>query len=153
MAPLVDIANLRYSYPEMSEAALDGVDLALDGGICVVTGPSGGGKSTLLRLFNGLVPHLHGGRISGRASVDGNDVLRTPARRLATSVGFVFQDAEFQAVHATVERDIAFGLENLGTPPRLMRQRVGDVMERLGIGLLRERTIASLSGGERQRVA
>jgi energy-coupling factor transport system ATP-binding protein len=153
MAPLVDIANLRYSYPEMSEAALDGVDLALDGGICLVAGPSGGGKSTLLRLLNGLVPHLHGGRISGSAAVNGNDVLRTPARRLATSVGFVFQDAEFQAVHATVERDIAFGLENLGTPPRLMRQRVGDVMERLGIGHLRERTIASLSGGERQRVA
>jgi energy-coupling factor transport system ATP-binding protein len=153
MAPLVDIANLRYSYPEMSGAALDDVDLALDDGICLVAGPSGGGKSTLLRLLNGLVPHLHGGRISGRAMVNNNDVLRTPARRLATSVGFVFQDAEFQAVHATVERDIAFGLENLGTPPQLMRPRVADVMERLGIGHLRDRAITSLSGGERQRVA
>jgi energy-coupling factor transport system ATP-binding protein len=153
MAPLVDIAGLSYSYPEAAVAALDDVELALDGGICVVAGPSGGGKSTLLRLFNGLVPHLHGGRISGRASVDGSDVLRTPARRLATSVGFVFQDAERQAVHATVERDIAFGLENLGIPQRLMRQRVGEVMERLAIVHLRERSIASLSGGERQRVA
>jgi energy-coupling factor transporter ATP-binding protein EcfA2 len=153
MAPLVDVAALRYTYPEMAGAALDGVDLALDSGICLVAGPSGGGKSTLLRLLNGLVPHLHGGRISGRAAVDGHDVLRTPARRLATSVGFVFQDAERHAVHATVERDIAFGLENLGTSPPQMRQRVGEVMERLGIDHLRDRTIASLSGGERQRVA
>jgi energy-coupling factor transporter ATP-binding protein EcfA2 len=153
MAPLVDIATLRYSYPEMAGPALDCVDLALDRGICLVAGPSGGGKSTLLRLLNGLVPHLHGGRISGRATVDGHDVLRTAPRRLATSVGFVFQDAERHAVHATVERDIAFGLENLGTSPAEMRRRVGEVMDRLGIGHLRERTIASLSGGERQRVA
>ncbi len=153
MAPLIDVAGVRYSYPEMSGAALDGVDLALDGGICVVAGPSGGGKSTLLRLFNGLVPHLYGGRIRGRAFVAGRDVLRTPTRRLATSIGFVFQDAERQAVHATVARDIAFGLENLATPPTEMRQRVAEVMERLGITHLRARTIAGLSGGERQRVA
>ncbi len=153
MAALVDIACLAYRYPEMSAPALDAVDLVLDSGMCLVAGPSGGGKSTLLRLLNGLVPHLHGGRISGRATVDGRDVLRTPARRLATSVGFVFQDAERQAVHATVERDVAFGLENLGTAPAAMRLRVGEIMERLGIVHLAERSIASLSGGERQRVA
>lgn len=153
MAPLVDVAALSYRYPEAAVAALDAVDLALDGGITVVAGPSGGGKSTLLRLLNGLVPHLYGGRIGGRAIVDGHDVLRTPSRRLATSVGFVFQDAERQAVHATVERDIAFGLENLAVAPATMRDRVRDVMEALGIAHLRDRTIATLSGGERQRVA
>jgi energy-coupling factor transport system ATP-binding protein len=153
MAALVDITGLRYRYPEAATAALDGVDLSIDGGLTVVAGPSGGGKSTLLRLLNGLVPHLYGGRIAGRAIVDGHNVLRTPSRRLATSVGFVFQDAERQAVHATVERDIAFGLENIGMAPAAMRRRVGDVMEALGIAHLRDRTIATLSGGERQRVA
>jgi energy-coupling factor transporter ATP-binding protein EcfA2 len=153
MAPLVDVAALTYRYPGVPDAALDSVDLRLDSGICLVAGPSGGGKSTLLRVFNGLVPHLHGGRIGGSARVDGHDVLRTPARQLATSVGFVFQDAERQAVHATVERDIAFGLENLGIGPARMRRRVGEVMERLDIAHLAPRSIASLSGGERQRVA
>jgi energy-coupling factor transport system ATP-binding protein len=153
MAPLVDIAALSYRYPERSIAALDRVDLAIDGGLTVVAGPSGGGKSTLLRLLNGLVPHLHGGRIGGRAVVDGRDVLRTPSRRMATSVGFVFQDAERQAVHATVERDIAFGLENLAVTPAAMHGRVAEVMDALEIAHLRSRTIASLSGGERQRVA
>jgi energy-coupling factor transporter ATP-binding protein EcfA2 len=153
MAPLVDVAALTYRYPEMAGAALDRVDLRLDSGICLVAGPSGGGKSTLLRLFNGLVPRLHGGRVSGTARIDGHDVLRTPVRRLATSVGFLFQDAERQAVHATVERDIAFGLENLAVEPAQMHRRVAEVMERLRITHLASRTIASLSGGERQRVA
>ena len=153
MAPLVDIAGVRYRYPEMSEAALAGIDLTLDGGLCVVGGPSGGGKSTLLRLLNGLVPHLHGGHIGGRASIDGRDVLRTATRHLATSVGFVFQDAERQAVYATVERDVAFGLENLGVPTPEMRERVSAILEELGLGGLRGRSIATLSGGERQRVA
>ncbi len=153
MAPLVDIAGLRYRYPEGVELALDGIDLVLDRGLCVVAGPSGGGKSTLLRLLNGLVPHMYGGHVSGRAAVDGHDILRTPARRLARSVGFVFQDAERQAVHATVARDVAFGLENLGVPAPMMRGRVDDILEHLAIAHLRDRTIATLSGGERQRVA
>ncbi len=153
MAPLVDIAGLRYSYPATLLPALEDVHLQLDGGICVVAGPSGGGKSTLLRLFNGLVPHMYGGRIAGRARVRGHDVLRTPTRRMATSVGFVFQDAERQGVYATVERDIAFGLENIGVPAGEMRRRVNDILERLDLGHLRARSITTLSGGERQRVA
>ncbi|MDQ2959664.1 MAG: energy-coupling factor ABC transporter ATP-binding protein, partial [Candidatus Dormibacteraeota bacterium] len=127
MAPLVELSRVRYAYPEARGPALDAVSMTFDGGLCAVTGPSGGGKSTLLRLLNGLVPHLHGGRIGGRVTVDGFEVLRTPTRRLATSVGFVFQDAERQAVHATVERDIAFGLENLGCEPAEMRRRVHDI--------------------------
>ncbi|MDQ6845961.1 MAG: ATP-binding cassette domain-containing protein, partial [Candidatus Dormibacteraeota bacterium] len=153
MAPLVDIAGLRYRYPESKEPALADVDLTLDGGLCVVGGPSGGGKSTLLRLFNGLVPHLYGGRIRGRACIDGRDVLRTATRHLATTVGFVFQDAERQGVYATVERDIAFGLENLGVPAPEMRRRVDAIAQQLGLDGLRGRSIATLSGGERQRVA
>jgi energy-coupling factor transport system ATP-binding protein len=153
MAPLVDITGLRYRYPQSPLLALDGVDLTLDSGLTLVAGPSGGGKSTLLRLLNGLVPHMHGGRISGAVMVDGRDVLRTPTRRLATSVGFVFQDAERQAVHTVVEADIAFGLENLAVPREEMHRRVRDVTDALGIGHLRDRTIATLSGGERQRVA
>ena len=153
MAPLVDISGVSYRYPDAATAALDGVDLAIDGGLTIVAGGSGGGKSTLLRLLNGLIPHQHGGRIAGRAVVDGRDVLRTPPRALATSVGFVFQDAEKQAVHTTVARDIAFGLENLGAAPALMHERVDEVMAAMGIDALRGRSIASLSGGERQRVA
>ncbi|HEY6468854.1 MAG TPA: ATP-binding cassette domain-containing protein [Candidatus Dormibacteraeota bacterium] len=150
------VASLRgftYRYPNASRAALDDVDLDVDDGITVVAGASGSGKSSLLRVFNGLVPHFHGGTVSGFAEVCGRDVITTPTRTLAAQVGFVFQDPELQAVYPTVERDAAFGLENIGTPPTLMLRRVGEALERAGIAHLRSRAVATLSGGERQRLA
>ncbi|MDQ6899932.1 MAG: ATP-binding cassette domain-containing protein, partial [Candidatus Dormibacteraeota bacterium] len=111
MAPAT-LRDLSYQYPAAAELALRAVDLELGAGLTGLVGPSGGGKSTLLRLFNGLVPHFHGGRISGQVTVGGLDVLRTPTRRLAREVGFVFQDPELQAVRSWVEREVAFGLEN-----------------------------------------
>ena len=105
----------------------------------LVVGPSGSGKSSFLRVFNGLVPHFHGGRIAGKATVFGLDVLETRTRILARSVGFVFQDPERQRVYPTVEREVAFGLENVGVERDEMRRRTGEALERLGIAALRER--------------
>ncbi|HTC85556.1 MAG TPA: ATP-binding cassette domain-containing protein [Candidatus Acidoferrum sp.] len=150
---LAEFDGVSYWYPGRTARALDGVDLSLEPGLTLVVGPSGSGKSSFLRLFNGLVPHFHGGRIAGRASVFGLDVLETPTRILARSVGFVFQDPERQRVYPTVERDVAFGLENIGVERVEMRRRTGAALERLGIAPLRDRPLATLSGGERQRVA
>ena len=83
----------------------------------------------------------------------GHDVITTPTRVLATKVGFVFQDPELQSVYPTVERDVAFGLENIGMPRSAMPERVSDALERTGIAHLRGRAVATLSGGERQRLA
>jgi energy-coupling factor transport system ATP-binding protein len=121
--------------------------------LTVVAGPSGGGKSTLLRVFNGLVPHFHGGRISGGARVVGLDVVATPTRHLARDVGFVFQDPELQTVYNVVGREVAFGLENIGIPPREMAGRVEEALHAAGVAHLVGRTVSTLSGGERQRVA
>ena len=85
------VAALRgftYRYPNAGPLALDNVDLAVNDGITLVAGASGSGKSSLLRVFNGLVPHFHGGTVSGFAEVCGRDVITTPTRVLATSVGF-----------------------------------------------------------------
>lgn len=150
---LATIGALTYWYPGAREPALRDVDASLEPGLTLVVGPSGSGKSSYLRLFNGLVPHFHGGRIGGSVTVCGLDVLRTPTRVLARSVGFVFQDPEKQRVYGTVEREVAFGLENVGLARPDMRERTDEVLERLGIGALRERAITTLSGGERQRVA
>jgi energy-coupling factor transporter ATP-binding protein EcfA2 len=146
-------ARLSYWYPGSATPALDCVDLAVDGGIVALAGASGSGKSTALRVFNGLVPHFHGGTVRGRACVLGMDVLSHPTRRLARDVGFLFQDPELQAVYATVDRDVAFGLENLGVPRPAMLSRVHDALERAGIGALAGRAVNTLSGGERQRLA
>jgi energy-coupling factor transport system ATP-binding protein len=147
------LCGLTYAYPDAAEPALSAVDLTIEPGLTVVAGPSGGGKSTLLRVFNGLVPHFHGGRIGGRARVGQLDVVRTPTRRLAREVGFVFQDPEMQTVYGVVEREVAFGPENLAVPERELPDRVAEALETVGVADLRERRIVTLSGGERQRVA
>lgn len=150
---IATLAGFRYSYPNAVLPSLDGIDLDIDDGVTLIAGASGSGKSSLLRVFNGLVPHFHGGTVEGSATVCGHDVISTPTRVLATKVGFVFQDPELQSVYPSVERDVAFGLENIGTAPALMPRLVTDALERTGIAELRGRAVATLSGGERQQLA
>lgn len=149
---LVQLDRLTYRYPNAVEPALREVDLRLDSGVTLVSGPSGGGKSTLLRVLNGLVPHFHGGTWSGRARIAGHEVVTTPTRRLAREVGFVFQDPERQAVATEVVREVAFALENAAIPARDIRGRVDEALDRAGASHLAGRRLAELSGGERQRV-
>jgi energy-coupling factor transport system ATP-binding protein len=147
------LSHLTYTYPGAEEPALSDVCLEVEEGLTVVAGPSGGGKSTLLRVFNGLVPHFHGGRIAGRAFVAGHDIVATPTRHLARNVGFVFQDPELQTVYNVVDREVAFGLENVGLPLREMAGRVEEALHAAGAEHLMGRIVRTLSGGERQRVA
>ena len=150
---LADFDRFSYWYPGEATAALREVSLSVCAGLTLISGPSGGGKSTLLRTFNGLVPHFHGGRVEGQARIAGSDLLTTSTSRLARSVGFVFQNPEAQFVHAVVEHDVAFGLENTGMPRSRMLAGVEEAMAAVGVLGLRHRLISTLSGGERQRVA
>jgi len=150
---IAHLDRFTYAYPGATGAALHDVSARIESGLTVVTGPSGSGKSTFLRVFNGLVPHFHGGRVSGAATVAGLDVLVTPTRLLARNAGFVFQDPELQTVYATVDREVAFGLENAAVPQREIASRVSDALHEVGIEHLAGRAVRTLSGGERQRVA
>lgn len=150
---IATLNHLTYWYPRAAEPALRDACLTIDAGVTVVAGPSGGGKSTLLRVLNGLVPHFHGGRIAGFAVVAGESVIEVPTRNLARHVGFVFQDPELQTVYGIVDREVAFGLENLGVPSHEMAVRVHEALTAAGIAHLARRAVKTLSGGERQRVA
>jgi energy-coupling factor transport system ATP-binding protein len=150
---IAHLSHLSYWYPGGEEPAIRDASLVIDEGLTVIAGPSGGGKSTLLRVLNGLVPHFHGGRIAGTAEVDGRDIIKTPTRRLARTVGFVFQDPELQTVYDAVDREVAFGLENIAMPVHEMADRVDEALHAAGVAHLAGRSVRTLSGGERQRVA
>jgi energy-coupling factor transport system ATP-binding protein len=146
--------DIRYWYPGATVPALDRVSLEVEeGSFQLLAGPSAGGKSTLLRVFNGLVPQFHGGRLSGSADVLGCDPSRTPARQMALLAGIVFQEPEAQAIAETVEDEIAFGMEQHGVPRPEMRIATDRVLNAMAIDHLRFRQLQTLSGGERQRVA
>ena len=151
---MIQLERVTYHYPAQAAPALREVSLDLpSGSFTLVVGASGGGKSTLLRTLNGLVPHFYGGVFRGRVRVaDADPVVLTP-RRMGGHVGLVFQDPEAQFVVSTVEDELAFGMENFGVPPAVMRRRIEVALERLGIGHLRGRRVETLSGGEKQRVA
>ena len=150
---IATLNHLTYWYPGGAKPAMKDACLRIEHGLTVVAGPSGGGKSTLLRVFNGLVPHFHGGRIAGSIEVMGLDVIATPTRTMARQVGFVFQDPELQTVYNVVDREVAFGLENVGVPRPEIANRVEEAMHAAGIADLAGRAVRTLSGGERQRVA
>ncbi|MEV6318697.1 ATP-binding cassette domain-containing protein [Streptomyces sp. NPDC051776] len=136
------------------DPAIHGVDLTVpEGELCLLVGPSGVGKSTLLSTVNGLVPHFTGGTLHGRVTVAGRDTRTHKPRELADVVGMVGQDPLAHFVTDTVEDELAYGMESLGMPPDVMRRRVEETLDLLGLADLRERPIASLSGGQQQRVA
>jgi energy-coupling factor transporter ATP-binding protein EcfA2 len=150
----IEMRELTYKYPDMESPSLHSIDLQINQGeFILIAGPSGSGKTTLLRCINGLIPHFYGGKINGKLLINQKNVYQTPTKELATEVGFVFQNPQNQLISATVEREIAFGLENLITPPEKMRDRVKTILQLLGIEDLRNRPPHSLSGGEQQKVA
>ena len=152
--PIIDIQGLSYSYPGIDNLTLRTIDLAIDKGEFVVfTGPSGCGKTTLCRCFNGLIPHFYGGTLKGNITVAGLTVNDHPISDMAQHVGFVFQSPENQLFALSVEKDVAFGLENLALPREDIRKRVEWAMDIVGITDLRDKAPYELSGGQQQKVA
>jgi energy-coupling factor transport system ATP-binding protein len=152
--PIVDIENLTFRYRRASEPALHDLSLTIHPGeVLLVAGPSGCGKSTLIRAINGLIPHAYPGELTGTVRVGGQVTTEVKLRDISVHVGTVLQDPARQIVGATVEAELAFGPENLGTPRAEIRQRIAQVARESGIEPLLGRETAALSGGERQLLA
>jgi energy-coupling factor transport system ATP-binding protein len=152
--PALAVEALDYRYAGARELALEGVSVELaEGEFAVLAGRSGSGKSTLLRAACGLVPHFHGGEIAGDVRVAGRSTRECGPAELATSVGFVAQEAETQVVSTTVRAELELPMELRGAEPVETARAVEEAALALGIEDLLDRTTATLSGGELQRVA
>lgn len=151
---IIETKGLTYTYPGATKPSIRDVSLTIEKGeFVILTGPSGCGKTTLCRCFNGLIPHFYAGQIEGELSVAGLKVTEHPIFEMAQQVGLVFQNPENQLFALSVEKDVAFGLENLGVSRDDMRKRVDWALQMTGIEELRERAPHELSGGQQQRVA
>ncbi|AEM86769.1 ABC transporter ATP-binding protein [Streptomyces violaceusniger] len=151
---MIRFEQVSVQYDGAARPALSGVELTVpEGELCLLVGPSGVGKSTLLGAVSGLVPHFTGGTLRGRVTVAGRDTRTHKPRELADVVGTVGQDPLAHFVTDTVEDELAYGMESLGIAPDTMRRRVEETLDLLGLAELRDRPIATLSGGQRQRVA
>ncbi|KPV63128.1 MAG: Trehalose/maltose import ATP-binding protein MalK [Candidatus Bathyarchaeota archaeon BA1] len=151
---VIETRGLTYTYPGATKPSIEDISMTIeDGEFVVLTGPSGCGKTTLCRCFNGLIPHFYGGKLEGDLMVAGLMVNEHPIYELARHVGMVFQNPENQLFALSVEKDVAFGLENLGMPREEIQKRVDWALQITGIEGLRERAPHELSGGQQQRVA
>ncbi len=153
-APALAVEALTYRYPHAERDVLADVSLEIaPGELVLLAGRSGSGKSTLLKAACGLVPHFHGGEISGGVEVAGLDALATGPGELAAAVGYVAQDPETQVVSTTVAAEIGLPLELRGDSSPTRARAVEEVALALAIPHLLGRTVDTLSGGELQRVA
>ncbi len=151
---LIEFNDFSFKYVGSDTLALRKVNLSVEQGeYVVVSGPSGCGKTTLCRAMNGLVPQFHRGYIAGNVFVDSKSTRDHSVAELAGTVGLVFQNPSNQLVTLNVEKEIAFGPENLGVDPLEIRERVEHLIDILGLEHLREKHPHEMSGGEQQRVA
>ncbi|MGW3727963.1 ABC transporter ATP-binding protein [Streptomyces sp. NPDC000851] len=151
---MIRFEDVSVTYDGAAEPTVRGVDFEVpEGELVLLVGPSGVGKSTVLGAVSGLVPHFTGGTLRGRVTVAGRDTRTHKPRELADVVGTVGQDPLSHFVTDTVEDELAYGMESLGLAPDVMRRRVEETLDLLGLVDLRDRPIAALSGGQQQRVA
>jgi energy-coupling factor transport system ATP-binding protein len=151
---MIEFDRVTVTYPDADTPVLRDVSLRIaEGELCLVVGATGVGKSTLLGAVNGLVPHFTGGRLAGEVRVGGLRTSDHPPRDLSHLVGVVGQDPLSGFVTDTVEDELAYTMEQLGVAPDVMRKRVEETLDLLGLADLRRRALHDLSGGQQQRVA
>lgn len=164
--PAVSVANVSFRYSTLDDeaqeeqatleqpGAIEDISFSLGKGeLMLIAGPTGCGKSTLLKCLNGLIPHSYNGTLSGEIRLEGQSTKGMTLRDLARIVGTMLQDPDKQIIGSTVEQEIAFGMENLGTPRRQMRERIADVLKQLHLENQQKQATHALSGGQRQQVA
>jgi energy-coupling factor transport system ATP-binding protein len=154
MTAIIEAQNVGFAYAGSSDRVVTDLSFEVSKGqFVILTGPTGSGKTTLLRMLQGLIPHFHKGTLTGEIFVDGINTLQSSIASNARRVGYIFQNPELQVIGTTIERDIAFGLENLAIEPIVIKNAVQDVLRALSLDQLSDRHPSKLSGGELRLVS
>ena len=152
MDNIIEVKNVTYEYSDenVNYTAVNGVSLDIKrGSFTVILGHNGSGKSTLAKMLNGLFKPT-----SGDILVDGiNTKDEETEIEVKRKVGMVFQNPDNQLISSIVEEDVAFGPENLGVAPQVIRERVDDALKSVGMYEFKNSTPHHLSGGQKQRIA
>lgn len=145
---IISIDKLVQNY-DGSRTALNGISLEIKAGEFVaVVGQNGAGKTTLVKHLNGLLRPQ-----SGKIFIKGREIRKIPTSVLSQTVGYVFQNPDHQIFMDRVDKEVAFGPENLGLPPAEVQRRTGEALEKVGLTGMAGFFPMSLSKGQRQRVA
>ena len=151
---MIEFKEVSLIYPGSERTVFDQITFSVsEGEMVLVIGHTGAGKSSILKLINGIVPHHTHGLFSGEITINGRSTSNLKPGALSDLIGVVSQNPSNSFVCDIVEDEIAFSLETQGFAPDVMRKRVEEVLDLLSLTELRRREIRSLSGGEAQRVA
>lgn len=151
---VIEIKDLHFTYAGSTTPSIRNLNLKINRGeFIILTGPTGCGKTTLCRCLNGLIPNFYSGSFKGSVKIFGLNSCEYPISKLAEHVGLVFQNPENQLFSLSVERDVAFGPENLGLSREDMKKRVEWALKATDTYHLRDSAPYELSGGQQQRVA
>ena len=151
----VRLENVSFQYTgENRKNGIKNISMSVKEGECVLlTGISGCGKSTILRVINGLAPYFYEGEITGKIELMGKQTDEIPFAEISKICGSVFQNPRSQFFYMNTSSEIAFGCENQGIPTEEIEARVADCVEQFQLEDLQNRNIMQLSGGEKQKIA
>ena len=151
---VIDIKDLKLQYPDTDVPALNGVTLSVEKGEFVgILGAHGAGKTSLCLSINGIVPNMINADMYGSIEVAGEVPPNIPVRELATKVGSVFDNPEFQMSQLSVLEEVAMGLQNLGVDKETIMANISGALEMVGLKGFEDRSPFEISGGQQQRLA
>lgn len=150
---MIELINVTYTYPYQEKSAVENVNLKINQGeIVVCTGLSGCGKTTLIRLINGLCPHYYKGKLEGQVKICSQNTANSTISNISRIVGSLFQDPEQQFFALNVDDELAFALECLGESADIINENINKIADDFNITNILSSSVTSLSEGQKQKV-
>lgn len=150
---MIKFTNLNFKYMNSDKKCLENISLEIKKNECILfTGVSGCGKTSILRLINGLIPNFYYGELTGQVCIDDENITNMDIRDISRKVNSVFQNPKSQFFNAIVEDELAFKPENYNMNPKDIVKNIKDILEKYKLKDFQKRNLFTLSGGEKQRI-